>query len=76
MPSCERCWSDAGGDAEAYSELVRARWPVCTPEQQAGPDRTKCFGCGRTTVHQHAKVCMVCGLAEVAMEFVPVKEQP
>ena len=61
MPSCEKCWSDAGGNAEVYDSIRLSRWPVCTPEQQAGPERTKCDRCDRTTVHQYAKVCMVCG---------------
>lgn len=61
MTACEKCWSDAHGDADRYRELVIKRYlSPCTPEEQAGPDATVCSGCGRKTVHQHAKVCMAC----------------
>ncbi len=66
MPSCERCWADSrwgglrGADsAEEYGRLLKER--DCTPEQQAGPDATKCDHCKRMIVHQHAKVCVLCG---------------
>ncbi len=58
MPACERCWSDSGGDADAYQALIKTQ--TCTPAQQAGPDATMCLGCGHRTVHQYAKVCMTC----------------
>lgn len=58
MPSCERCWADAGGNIEIYKYLLDER--TCTPEQQAGPDARRCPVCERNTVHQHAGVCMAC----------------
>ena len=77
MPSCEKCWSDAGWESYAtgrdkvdvYRRLVSER--TCTPEEQAGPDAWRCRSCKRDTVHQHAKVCMSCG-ADVAEP----KEEP
>jgi len=62
MPSCERCWSDSrhADDSQAeYQRLLDER--DCTPEQQAGPDAAVCPTCDRSTVHQYAHVCMVCG---------------
>ena len=56
MSACEKCWADAGGNADAYGQLLLVRWnlhQVCTPEQQAGPDARKCPRCGRKTLHQH-----------------------
>jgi hypothetical protein len=59
MASCEMCWADAGGDAYEYARILKIR--VCTPEQQAGLDATPCPKCQRRTVHQYARICMVCG---------------
>lgn len=67
MPSCEKCWSDAGfkawssqGDkVEIYGRLVKER--DCTPEEQAGPDAEVCPECRRKTIHQHVHYCLVCG---------------
>jgi len=56
MASCEKCWSDAGGNPDRYAELVKQR--KCTPEEQAGPDAGACYACGRKTMHQHCHVCM------------------
>ena len=62
MPSCERCWSDAGGDADLYAELlIERRDDPCSPEDQAGPGAGVCPDCGRRTVHQYvAGFCMNC----------------
>lgn len=69
MPSCEKCWEDAGGDPDLYRRFLRRRkqtGDVCSPEQQAGEGASICPRCGRKTVHQHAGICMVpkCGLVE------------
>ena len=56
MPSCEKCWTEAGGNARRYAELLKLR--SCTPEEQAGDDATLCPKCNRITMHQYAKVCM------------------
>jgi len=54
VSSCEKCWSDAGGDATRYIALIRERFPrQCTPEEQAGPDAAQCPHCKRMTLHQH-----------------------
>jgi hypothetical protein len=69
MPSCERCWADSAlarymGDHDAYSRLLKERANGCTPEQQAGPEATKCPICHRKTLHQLCGICMVgCGTA-------------
>ena len=35
--TCEKCWSDAGGNAERYLELLAERRETpCTPREQAG----------------------------------------
>ena len=70
MPSCEKCWARAsaeakergGHQADIYCKLVETEH--CTPEEQAGPDATRCPDCHRKTVHQHAKVCVICGRIE------------
>lgn len=59
MPSCERCWSESGGDVKRYKELVDTR--DCTPEEQAGEGAEECENCKRYTVHIYCKVCMACG---------------
>lgn len=56
MSACEKCWSEAGGDAEYYSRLLTVN--VCTPEQQAGPDGQRCANCGLMSLHQYTKQCM------------------
>jgi len=70
MASCEKCWFDATDAAmlsgnpiiDEYILLLEKRKDnPCTPEQQAGPGATKCLKCGRRTVHQHMKECVVCG---------------
>lgn len=66
-------WADAQfetqatGEEDAYHRLLRERrkrGEVCTPEQQAGPDATKCAACGPVrgsrTAHQHTGECMAC----------------
>ena len=69
MASCEKCWRDAHGDPREYASLVEWRnnpGRECTPEEQAGERGTKCEKCGRVTIHQTCKVCMVstCGHRE------------
>lgn len=70
MASCEKCWDDAfmrnlgngKGQTKNYQELVEERKDnPCTPEEQAGDDALECSACKRKTVHQHAKVCTICG---------------
>jgi hypothetical protein len=64
MASCEKCWTEAHGDAERYLRLVEDRdasGHACTPEEQAGPDAKVCPSCGRRAVHQLCRVCMACG---------------
>jgi len=71
MASCEKCWRDAGiraaskqtSKADEYSRLID-EWKnnQCTPEEQAGPDATRCKYCDRVAVHQWAKICVACGL--------------
>jgi hypothetical protein len=64
MASCERCWSEAGGNVERYMRMVETRDALghpCTPEEQAGPYAEECPKCGRKTVHQLCRVCMACG---------------
>lgn len=42
--TCEKCWTDAGGDAMAYAALVRERTESgesCTPREQCGERHTK-----------------------------------
>jgi hypothetical protein len=56
MSSCEKCWAEAGGDADRYAILLKER--DCEPEEQAGPDAGKCPNCGRMTLHQHTGECM------------------
>jgi hypothetical protein len=58
MPSCEKCWSDSGGDQDRYRDLVSKR--NCTPEQQAGDGADLCPFCKRATVHIHTEQCLVC----------------
>ena len=60
MPSCEKCWRDAHGEADRYSELLMERKDFpCTPEQQAGgEDAGECEKCGRKTVHCVVGLCM------------------
>lgn len=59
MASCEKCWAEAGGDAERYHDIFTdPKRPDCTPEEQAGPYATECPKCGRKVIHQYAKVHM------------------
>jgi len=68
MPSCEKCWEDAGKDpykdkVEEYHRLIRERDAsenVCTPEQQAGRDAGVCPRCNRRALHQWTNECMKC----------------
>jgi hypothetical protein len=61
MSSCEKCWTDAGGNPERYRMVLRERSEnPCTPEQQAGPDGKQCPACKRMTLHQYTKWPM-CG---------------
>lgn len=59
MPSCEKCWNDAGSDLERYYELLDGS--ECTAEEQAGDYASRCPLCRSNTVHVHAKVCMTPG---------------
>lgn len=67
MPSCEKCWEDArliaresGAEhVDEYGRLVQER--DCTPEERAGRNALRCPTCQTKTVHQHAKVCLICG---------------
>ncbi len=66
MASCEKCWKDAQGSTEKYQQLIKEREDnPCSPEEQAGLDAEVCKKCKRKTVHQHIKVCMVCGVRKV-----------
>jgi len=57
MPSCERCWEEAGGSPDRYHELLAIN--KCTPEEQAGRDAGICPQCKRKTMHQLVTdVCM------------------
>ena len=59
MPSCEKCWTDADGNPEKYSQLVNDRKNnPCTPEEQAGECASTCQKCKRITVHQYTKQCV------------------
>ena len=74
VSTCEKCWSDAGlaefltgaDHTTDYRRLIAERVGAlaCTPEQQAGPDATKCAACGHVrgsrTAHQHTGECMAC----------------
>lgn len=61
MASCEKCWRDAGGDPDTYSELILERKDnPCAPEEQAG-DGSECPTCKRKTVHMYVHRCVVCG---------------
>lgn len=61
MASCEKCWSDAGGNPDTYHELILERKDKpCTPEEQAG-NGTECPDCKRMTVHMYVHRCVVCG---------------
>lgn len=55
MATCEKCWSDAGGDALRYRDLLRERderGEPCTPEERCGE---------RHTIHPFEGRCE-CGL--------------
>ncbi len=62
MAACERCWNRAyspfGGQIARYHELLK--FHTCTPEEQAGPNAQECPVCRRKSVHQFAKVCVIC----------------
>jgi ribosomal protein L37E len=70
MPNCEKCWEDAGGDANRYRSLLadrNERGQMCSLEQQAGGEKAiVCRNCGRQTVHVHAGVCLTCGKTQTA----------
>lgn len=65
MPTCEKCWRDAGGNPDRYRELLKERddrGEKCTPEEQAGgEDAELCPSCGRKALHLWCNVCMACG---------------
>jgi len=67
MSACEKCWKDAGGDPDTYHELLELRRAnPCTPEEQAGPDATKCNICNRIVRHQVTGECMAgCGWKKI-----------
>lgn len=56
MSACEKCWSDAGGNPDSYSILLKQS--KCTPEEQAGEDARYCLYCERKTAHQWTGQCM------------------
>lgn len=68
MSACEKCWVDSHRDADGdfsdnqpkrYGELIESRRDSpCTPEEQAGPDASKCPQCGRMALHQITGDCM------------------
>lgn len=61
MTSCEKCWRDAGGDAERYRELIAERSGdmECSYEDQAGGDAAgTCPHCKRQAVHHICNRCM------------------
>ena len=73
MPSCEKCWIDARGDAEQYERILTQRNTnsmECTPEQQAGPDAGQCPFCLRKTMHMYSDVCMVKACGDNAPPFI------
>lgn len=54
MSSCEKCWTDAGGDADRYAQLLEERrGNACSLQEMAGPDAKECPRCHRMTLHQH-----------------------
>lgn len=72
MASCEKCWRDAGGDPDTYSELIRERKDnPCTPEQQAGYGG-ECPSCKRLTVHRIVRECVICGCKQSDKEDLPL----
>jgi hypothetical protein len=84
MSSCEKCWSDAHrgpqvDTVEEYHRLIEERREhPCTPEEQAGPDALLCSACGRLTLHQWTRQCMVIGCArhDGGTHAAPAKETP
>jgi hypothetical protein len=64
MSACEKCWAEAGGDADHYEVLRRMR--DCEPEEQAGPQAKRCPNCERMTLHQCSGECM-CGCVVTAV---------
>lgn len=68
MASCEKCWSDSGGNHRVYQLLISAR--DCTPEEQAGPGAGTCPECLRKTVHQHMNLCLVPDCFNVTGEVI------
>lgn len=72
MSSCEKCWSDAGGDGDRYRNLLLGA--SCTPEQQAGPYARECPWCSRMTLHQHTGEPM-CGCPRSPREAIPGHSQ-
>ena len=64
MAACEKCWRDSRLE-DNYQEVLYSRFDTpCTPEEQAGPDASECKLCKRYTVHQYAKICMICSYRE------------
>lgn len=55
MSTCEKCWADTGGGPEYFALLEErgTNGPLCTPEEQAGPDAGECPACKRKTIHQY-----------------------
>lgn len=61
MSACEKCWREAGGDAERYSALIgERRSQPCSAEEQAGERAEECPWCGRKTLHELTREPM-CG---------------
>ena len=67
MSSCEKCWEDAGGNSDRYTELVRAR--NCTPEEQAGDSADDCPECKRKCLHQYTHRCMNKGCENFGLKW-------
>ena len=58
MAACEKCWRDSRA-AGNYREVLESRKDhPCTPEEQAGPDASKCPLCERMVIHQFTGGCM------------------
>ena len=75
MVSCEKCWNDAGGNAQRYRDLIVERKDKpCTLEEIAGDPGYICPKCKRNTVHIHVKQCLNCKFVPDTLAFENVKE--
>lgn len=66
MSACEKCWRDSRIQ-ENYREVLESRSTPCTPEEQAGPNGTRCPVCSKMSLHQYTKEPM-CGCIAVEQE--------